>query len=1028
MAFSNFNVDELDKEKQLQFYRDLVDASQDMIWQCDADGRYTYLNPAWEETFGYPIEEMLGKKFTVFQTPEQAQKDMKVFNGLIQGNMVKGLETVHLGKGNREIHLIFNAVFIRDKNGIICGVRGTAHDITTRKNAAKALLESEGRLRTIIDSAPFGAYIYEVDQNEDLIFSGYNKSADSIIGISHEQFMGKKITDAFPPLAETEIPVSYLNVAKTGESYETEQIAYEHNEIKGAFKVHAVQTAPNRVAAFFIDITESKKAETALRKSEERFRHIAENSSDMIYRMSLPDGIYEYVSPSSIEMFGYTPKEFITSPLLIKNTIHPDWRDYFNEQWQILLDGNMPPTYEYQIVHAKTKETRWLYQRNILILNDEGQPVAIEGIVTDITERKQAEKIIIDKTRFLENISSQVPGMLYQFKMAADGTFSVPYSSKGVQDIFGCTPEAVLDNFDPIFNAIYPDDRNLILRTIDESVKTLSQWKCEYRVQISEQPIKWIYGNSIPEKQADGSILWCGYNTDITERKKTERTISEERERLLVTLHSIGDGVITTDTNGAIVLINRVAEKLTGWKQIEAEGKPLDQIFTIINENTRYPIENPVEKVLSSGQIIELASHTLLISRNGTERIIADSGAPIKDNDSKTIGVVLVFRDMTEKNKLLSNIQRIDKLDSIGILAGGIAHDFNNLLGGIFGYIDLARERCDTDKTASSYLDKALLVYERAKNLTLQLLTFSKGGEPKLKTGHLGKLVKDNATFVLSGTKVNCSFAIAPDLFLCDFDENQIGQVIDNLIINAQQAMPMGGTISITINNISFTGSNHPTLENGDYIRISISDTGVGIQQDLLKHIFDPFFTTKQQGNGLGLATSYSIIQKHDGSIEVESIPGKGTTFHIFLPASKKEKINQFSHSVVRHKGHGTILVMDDEDFMREIVGRMLATMGYTIIEAKDGNEAIQLCEETLRQGKTIRAAFFDLTIPGGMGGKETILKFREHYSSIPVFASSGYSQDPAMARPAEFGFTDSIRKPFKKVELAELMNKHLKS
>ena len=514
---------------------------------------------------------------------------------------------------------------------------------------------------------------------------------------------------------------------------------------------------------------------------------------------------------------------------------------------------------------------------------------------------------------------------------------------------------------------------------------------------------------------------------DMTERRNNEESIAAEKERLAVTLRSIGDGVITSDTLGNVVIMNKVAEELTGWLQPEAYGKPLTLIFNSINETSRMPIENPVEKVLSTGLIIEQSNQTLLVSKDGTERIIADSAAPIKDRDSKTIGVVLVFRDMTEKQKMFDNMQRIDKLDSIGVLAGGIAHDFNNLLGGIFGYLDMAREHCASDALALRYLDKALSVFDRARDLTQQLLTFSKGGVPKRKTGQIGTLVRENASFALSGTNVSCAFNIASDLKLCDYDENQIGQVIDNIVLNAQQAMPLGGTITISVDNIFLNNHGSPSLPGGDYIRISIRDTGVGIPQDMLKRIFDPFFTTKQKGNGLGLATCYSIIQKHDGYIDVESVPGKGSAFHIFLPASQKASLQDLPQSVSVHKGKGSILVMDDEDFMREIVVDMLSAMGYSSIEARNGEEAIHLCADAVKNGSVVQAAFFDLTIPGGMGGKEAISLFREKFSDIPVFAASGFSEDPVMARPTDFNFTDSIRKPFKKNELAEMLNRHLK-
>ncbi len=539
--------------------------------------------------------------------------------------------------------------------------------------------------------------------------------------------------------------------------------------------------------------------------------------------------------------------------------------------------------------------------------------------------------------------------------------------------------------------------------------------------------IVWVTINGFPFFDVEGKLTEVVISfIDITERQLAEKAIAEEKEQLAVTLRSIGDGVITTDIEGKVLIMNRVAEKLTGWSQDEAMGMPITTIFNIINESTRLTHENPVQKVLTTGGIIELANHTLLISKDGSERAIADSGAPIRDKGSEIIGVVLVFRDMTEKQKLLSNMQRIDKLDSLGILAGGIAHDFNNLLGGIFGYIDMARMASEDCERATQYLDKALSVFDRAKDLTQQLLTFSKGGVPKRRTGQLGLFIKDTVTFVLSGSNVNSEFIIAKDLWLCDFDENQIGQVIDNMLINAMQAMPLGGTVTIVANNKYLSDEEAITIPSGKYIEITIKDEGAGISQETLKSIFDPFFSTKQKGNGLGLATCYSIIQKHDGYIEVESEIGKGSSFHIYLPASENaEGIDDIT--IVRgHKGFGTILIIDDEDFMREILAKMLIRMGYQVLLAVNGEEALEESALIKSQGDSIRAAIFDLTIPGGMGGKETIKGFKDIFPDTPVFVSSGFSEDLTIARPRDFGFTDSIRKPYKEHELGEMLEKYL--
>ncbi|HEX7510620.1 MAG TPA: PAS domain S-box protein, partial [Chitinivibrionales bacterium] len=356
----------------------------------------------------------------------------------------------------------------------------------------------------------------------------------------------------------------------------------------------------------------------------------------------------------------------------------------------------------------------------------------------------------------------------------------------------------------------------------------------------------WVASTYGPHRTADGTIIGIvAIVKDITERKLAEDAMANQKEQLAVTLRSIGDGVISTDNAGRILLMNRVAESLTGWPLEQARGKPLSEVFNIINELTRKPCPNPVEKVLQTGTVISLENHTMLISRTGREMVIVDSGAPIKDKDSITVGVVLVFRDNTEKQKAFENMIKTEKLESIGLLAGGIAHDFNNLLGGLFGYVDLARELAGDNQTVVAPLSKALKVFNRARDLTRQLLTFSKGGIPSKNNTSLGPIITDMARFALSGSNIQCVFSIPNDLWSCNVDENQIGQVIDNIVINAQQAMPQGGEIALAAENVVLKKSGTIPLPDGRYVKISIRDSGVGIPRDHLQKIFDPFFTTK---------------------------------------------------------------------------------------------------------------------------------------------------------------------------------------
>ena len=427
--------------------------------------------------------------------------------------------------------------------------------------------------------------------------------------------------------------------------------------------------------------------------------------------------------------------------------------------------------------------------------------------------------------------------------------------------------------------------------------------------------------------------------------------------------------------------------------------------------------------------------HTIIITSRNQKGDIAhalDSGA--NDFISKPFEIMelrarvnvgmRLLGAMLERENMLKKTQNMDRLESLGLLAGGIAHDFNNLMGGVFGYIDMAREETRESKV-TSYLSKAMNTIERARALTGQLLTFAKGGAPIQKIGHLFPFVEETAKFALSGANVSCNFDVPQDLWACNFDKNQIGQVIDNLVINAQQAMPVGGTIELSARNVSLSEKEHAILENGNYVKISIKDTGIGIIKELLAKIFDPFFTTKSKGHGLGLATCHSIINRHGGCIDVESEPGKGSTFMVYLPASTESTSAAVGHTAKTHKGIGLFLVLDDEEVMRDIIGDMLETLGYTVVCKENGKDAIDFFIAETDANRKFAGMIFDLTIPGGMGGKEAIAEIRKFNKDIPAFVASGYADDPVMLDPAAYGFNGALVKPFMMAQLAEMLNRY---
>jgi len=503
---------------------------------------------------------------------------------------------------------------------------------------------------------------------------------------------------------------------------------------------------------------------------------------------------------------------------------------------------------------------------------------------------------------------------------------------------------------------------------------------------------------------------------DITPLKNTEDQLESEREKLTVTLRSIGDGVISTDTEGTIVLINKEAELLTGWTEKEAVGKPLANVFRVINERTREPIPSPVDEVLKEGHVVGLANHTVLIAKDGREIAITDSGAPIFDRESRIIGVVLVFRNAESERQADEARERAEKLESLGILAGGIAHDFNNYLTAILGNISLSKNQLTQEKRTDDVvdmLDDAEKSSVMARGLTEQLLTFARGGTPMKRALELPDLLARCVEFALSGSSVKPELGIAPDLWPVEADIGQLSQVIDNLTINAKQAMPEGGTFRVLADNVILEDGAVAPLHGGRYVRIRFSDQGIGIHPNHLGKIFDPYFTTKQQGSGLGLATAYSIIDKHGGVVTVESNLGEGTSFCIYLPAGDGEGVPATAVETERAARGARILLMDDKDFVLRAGTRVLRSLGYAVECAKDGGQAVEIYKKALEAGAAFDAVILDLTVPGGMGGVETLRELHGLDPEVRAIASSGYSTDAVMSDYDSYGFSAVIIKPY---------------
>lgn len=513
--------------------------------------------------------------------------------------------------------------------------------------------------------------------------------------------------------------------------------------------------------------------------------------------------------------------------------------------------------------------------------------------------------------------------------------------------------------------------------------------------------------------------------------RAAEEELARERERLAVTLRSIGEGVITTDTSGRVKLINRIAEELTGWPQEEGRGRHLDEIFTTIDEETGQPRTTPLSQLFAGELATELGT-AILADRNGRQRLIESTGAPLRDRDGATMGAVIAFRDITTQRQLQEERIRADKLESIGELAGGIAHDFNNLLVGILGNLSLLREETTTAAERRELLAAAETATMKARDLARQLLTFATGGAPIKATTNINSLLTDTVRLALSGSSILADLSLDQGLWPVEVDEAQFTQALTNLIHNARQAMPAGGTLRVTAENLDAgdqTGESGELdlLEPGRYLRISIEDEGHGIDPELVPRIFDPYFTTRDGASGLGLAIAYSIITRHGGRITAHSVPGEGSTFRLYIPAAAPVPTrDETAAPAPEHDRPARVLLMDDDEMVRQVAGRMVEWLGYEVATAVDGAEALDLYREAQSSAAPFSLVIMDLTVPGGMGGAEAIRHLRDLDPNVAAIVSSGYFNDPVMANYRSHGFDGIIAKPYQLDNLRDAIERVL--
>ncbi|MBU0969335.1 MAG: PAS domain S-box protein [Proteobacteria bacterium] len=810
-----------------------------------------------------------------------------------------------------------------------------------------------------------------------------------------------------------------LGISKKRQEF---RITCKSGEVKNVVINATLMT--RKVLITFFDITELTHYQTQLQKSLDRFQTLFDLLpfscviNDMEGRYLLVNKHYCDTSRKPMEqIIGSTMEE-------LGRRVDSEAKE--RVQAEILENG-----YVSEIEMAIEDDNTQIHILFSSCLIDWQDEPAILSATVDITDRKKTEKALEKSQERLTLAFDAANDGLWDLNLASEQMYCSPNYYK----MLGYKQGDFSDTLDTWKKLVHPDDQEASQARVSDYISGKKKvYESEFRMQTKQGGWKWILSRGrIVEKDETGSPLrFVGTHIDITEKKLAEMALQESEENFRVTLDSIGDAVIATDINGNVTRMNPVAAQLTGWTTNEAAGRPLEDVFHIVNAETNDRVASPVQKVLATGKVVDLASHAVLLARDGTRYQIADSGSPIRNDSKKIIGVVLVFRDVTGAYAIQERLRQSQKMEAIGVLAGGIAHDFNNILSAVMGFTDLAKLEAEDQEPLKQYLDSVSMASLRARDLVQHILTFSRKSEVKKQIIYIDPIIKETLKFIRASLPTNIEICQEFNVHKARVlgDPTQIHQILMNLFTNAGHAMKnRGGKLEVRLDTVYVSRSDTHHFRHinpGQYYQLTISDTGTGIPKAIIDRIFEPFFTTKkrEEGTGMGLSTVYGILKTMGGGISVYSEEAVGTTFKVLIPEKTTDVLPEKIGEQPLVKGKGKILVVDDEAPIVAGTKTLLSKLGYTVTGTTSSREALD----------RIRSAplYFDLvlsdmTMPG-MNGLELSRSIRAVNEDIPIILCTGFSEGLTKEICASTGIFDLVMKPLISAELSMTVHEAIKS
>jgi len=894
-------------------------------------------------------------------------------------------------------------------------------DVTERKQA-----EREIQIRAqAIEQAGIG--IWRIGRDGRIISaSGHILK---LLGYSAQEFADLTIFD----IATVSDPSSWKRAWRT--SFEKSPVTFEREcqsksgeKLWLEFTLSALTAEEAQLYCIVRDVTARRALEEELVRKERHFRALIENSSDLIATLD-EDGTVTFQSPSVIRCLGYRPDEVVGQSAF--DLVHPD--DVADLQ-RVFAELQRGRDEVYGPIEARFRHADGSWK----ILETVGGRMVGQGesgyIINsrDVTDHRKIEEAWRSSHALLAKLSARVPGMVYQFYMHPDGRTCFPWCSPGSQDAFEVTADEVLKDAGPIYQRLHPDDHDQVLERIGESARTQTVFHIEYRVLLPRQGLRWHLADAAPEMTEEGGTLWHGIIVDITERKEAQESLRESESRYRQLVDASHDFVWEIDEQGRFTYTSHKVFDVLGYTPEEMVGRTIFELTPPEEAQRLRALIMPMVAARQSFHDIE-GIHT---RKDGHPVTVESTGIPLFDDEGAFRGYRGIDHDITvrtQAEKALreseEQLRQSQKMEAIGRLAGGIAHDFNNLLTAIIGNSSLVLATLAPEDPRRELVSDIKQVGERAADLTHQILAFSRRQVLSPRILDLNAAVAEMKPLLerTLGEDITLKLALESDLELVKVDRTQIEQVILNLAVNARDAMPSGGQLAIETANaeVSSPREENPEIEPGQYVVLTVRDTGSGMDKETLSHMFEPFFTTKEigQGTGLGLSTVLGIVQQSGGAITVRSGPGQGSIFRVFLPVTQAEDLGE-NHLLGDGEGVGqdlqrqlpqsqapaTILVVEDESSVRQLVVRVLSNAGYTVLAAGSGREA-----EKVLAGTALTPALLitDLVLPGGMDGGDVADLLLARDPATQVIFMSGYDRHSVVKdRGQERGFI-FLKKPF---------------